>query len=523
MKLDYNSLQEKFGEVKKYLTKETIEAAEATFPIWDMYDDPEFKPSIDDVIELVNNEIKKVGEEKKPKFKVGDKVLTDHSSVNVYTVSEIEKGKYKLKETSGWWSEDQLTKAKDAKKTTDTKKEKEKYEAPEITVKDKGQKKEKKKEGKKDDKKEVETVLLEKVIMNSFVNLFNQKSRAKTPLMMRAKTLLKKLHKAIVEKKIRKTSEYAKEIMQVQCCLSFFIHKEDDKGNKVKSLSDTISQEDLEKIKQIGSSEKVSTSVKLVKKVIDLQFAPNKEEAKRLLDVINQAIAADVVNMEVKELVKPLEDYTSGKSKEFKIAERQLRGVRGLGNIEDAEEEPDGSGLMSSTDLLNKQFVVMDLGPEWGAFWGMPSANFKAMIYGMPGNGKSTFALKFAGHLSKNLNRKVLYVSSEEGCNYTLKDKVQRMNAANSNLMLSENLNCDLTPFDVIFIDSVNDMQLTPADLKNLPSDKAYVFIFQTTKSGEFRGDQQFLHDVDMTARVEQMRAYKEKARFGGVGKEMDV
>lgn len=465
MKLDYKSLPEKFGEVKKYLAKETIEAAEATFPIWDMYEDPEFKPSIDDVIELVNNEIKNVGENK-PK--------------------------------------------------------KEPYEAPTIEVRD-AEKKEEKEEGKKTTKAkskaekaaEVESVLLEKVIMASFANLFNPKSRAKTSLKERAVALLKKLQKAIIEKKIRKTSSFASEIVKVQSVLVDFCN------GKEKDIKKLIDEKEVERIGNIGKSEKQSTSVKLMKKVIDLQSNPTKTTAKALLDMLNSAIEADIVNAEVKEYVKPLTDYSDGKTKELKMNEKALRGLRGLGNIED--DDIQDTGIMSSEDLLQKQFVVMNLGPVWGEFFGRPKVNFKAMFYGLPGNGKSTFALKFAGHLAKNLNRKVLYVSSEEGCNYTLRDKVIRMNVASPNLFIAENLNCDLSQYDVIFIDSVNDMGLTTADLKALPSDKAYVYIFQTTKDGEFRGNQQFMHDVDTVVKVHQMRATTEKNRFGVGGKEMEV
>lgn len=396
-------------------------------------------------------------------------------------------------------------------------------EAPTIEVRD-AEKKEKKEEGKKTTKAkskaekaaEVESVLLEKVIMASFANLFNPKSRAKTSVKERAVALLKKLQKAIIEKKIRKTSSFASEIVKVQSVLVDFCN------GKEKDIKKLIDEKEVERIGNIGKSEKQSTSVKLMKKVIDLQSNPTKTTAKALLDMLNSAIEADIVNAEVKEYVKPLTDYSDGKTKELKMNEKALRGLRGLGNIEDVEEEQEPT-MMSSKDLLTRQFVVMNLGPQWSDFFGRPKVNFKAMFYGLPGNGKSTFALKFAGHLANNLNRKVLYVSSEEGCNYTLRDKVIRMNVASDNLFIAENLNCDLSKYDVIFIDSVNDMGLTTADLKALPSDKAYVYIFQTTKDGEFRGNQQFMHDVDTVVKVHQMRATTEKNRFGVGGKEMEV
>ena len=57
MKVTYESLPKKFEEIKQHLTPGTIDAVQATLPIWEFYGDAEFKPSIDDVIELVNNEL----------------------------------------------------------------------------------------------------------------------------------------------------------------------------------------------------------------------------------------------------------------------------------------------------------------------------------------------------------------------------------------------------------------------------------------------------------------------------------
>ena len=46
--------------------------------------------------------------------------------------------------------------------------------------------------------------------------------------------------------------------------------------------------------------------------------------------------------------------------------------------------------------------------------------------------------------------------------------------------------------------------------------DKSYVYIFQSTKDGNFRGSQEFEHDVDTSILVENMIAVARKNRFGG-------
>ena len=57
---------------------------------------------------------------------------------------------------------------------------------------------------------------------------------------------------------------------------------------------------------------------------------------------------------------------------------------------------------------------------------------------------------------------------------------------------------------------------MSPEDVNNLPEGKFYVYVFQTTKGGQFRGSQEYLHDVDAEIRVENMTAKAGKNRFGG-------
>jgi Mg-chelatase subunit ChlI len=45
-------------------------------------------------------------------------------------------------------------------------------------------------------------------------------------------------------------------------------------------------------------------------------------------------------------------------------------------------------------------FKVLDSQGEWKEFLGQPSVDFSVAIHGMPGQGKSTFARKFAQYLA---------------------------------------------------------------------------------------------------------------------------
>ena len=119
--------------------------------------------------------------------------------------------------------------------------------------------------------------------------------------------------------------------------------------------------------------------------------------------------------------------------------------------------------------------------------------------------------------------KRVLYVAGEERLGYTLQEKVERLNVANPNLYFNDKLPKDLSKFDAIFIDSINTLGLEPSDLERLPKDKAYAWILQCTKDGNYRGSQAFEHNADSVIEVADMTARMGKNRFGGKEKEFQV
>lgn len=145
------------------------------------------------------------------------------------------------------------------------------------------------------------------------------------------------------------------------------------------------------------------------------------------------------------------------------------------------------------------------------------------MVYGPAGGGKSTFSLLLAKYLSKDLGWRVLYVASEERYNRSLKDKLERLRANNSNLRIADDLPSSVGDYDCVFLDSVNDLKLSPEELMNVTEGIASVSIFQCTKDGKYMGGQEFAHDADTVVRVDDMKAVSEKNRFGNSGLEFDV
>jgi predicted ATP-dependent serine protease len=162
------------------------------------------------------------------------------------------------------------------------------------------------------------------------------------------------------------------------------------------------------------------------------------------------------------------------------------------------------------------QFETIGLQGKYRELLGDPSVGFSAMVFGLPKSGKSTLCIDFARHLAEH-HGKVLYVAIEEGFGYTLKEKFERLNAIHPNLVLAEKLPDDLSQFQFVFIDSVSKAGLTTDDLTHLRKQNpktAFIFIFHTTKEGNFRGKQDFAHDVDVIIEVENGVAMA-NGRFG--------
>ncbi|HSH64472.1 MAG TPA: hypothetical protein VLB84_01420, partial [Bacteroidia bacterium] len=107
----------------------------------------------------------------------------------------------------------------------------------------------------------------------------------------------------------------------------------------------------------------------------------------------------------------------------------------------------------------------------------------------------------------------------------TLQDKLREKDVAHENLTVADGIPKDLALYDFIFLDSVNKLGLTPKDLEKLKADnkgKSFIYVFQATKAGKFKGNNEFQHDVDVVIEVPEIGKAVQYGRFNQGG-EIDI
>jgi predicted ATP-dependent serine protease len=195
--------------------------------------------------------------------------------------------------------------------------------------------------------------------------------------------------------------------------------------------------------------------------------------------------------------------------------------------------------IVSAQELLdNTDMTVLEFNEAYQKLLGKPAPNFDLLIHGGPSAGKSTFLMKFAKYLANDFG-KVLYVSSEEFGSITLAKKVRALKNIPKNLffvrdIVEEKENCkeceksgyitedvDLSPFNFVIIDSVNDIGINIARYKEL-RDKypqiAFILVLQHTKGGTFKGGKEWEHEVEIAAEVKEGKVNTYKNRYGVLG-----
>ncbi len=371
----------------------------------------------------------------------------------------------------------------------------------------------------------VERIPEELRFIRRFVNM-NGKPKTKDDILR----FINGLQKAILEKRIRKSSSRVEQIRFIQDTV---IQAYNEMG---KTITIKLPEDTYEALKKITNDEKVMASVGFIKRYINLNGkVGTKDKARLLLGQINRAYQQGKINdsdpyvVEMHEIKKNLEHYLSDKAaRTLAIEKNTLNGLAGIlsgcscQNLNgfDGDEEAATPTVMNSMDFANMHFDTLGFKGKWLQLIGDPSTNFSLMVFGKPKMGKSYLCVDFAGYLARE-HGKVLYVAREEGLDKTLQDKLNDKNVKHPNLYVASTIPASLTFYDFIFLDSVNRLGLKPEELNQLRSmypDKSFIFIFQTTKDGKFRGANTFQHDVDSVIELPEKGKAIQYGRFNSGG-----
>ncbi len=326
------------------------------------------------------------------------------------------------------------------------------------------------------------------------------------------------LQRAMAEKRIRKNSPFADEIMDIQDSLLELFGKFRGKTNTVEVQ---ISEQKLTHYLNIIGKQELLLSVRFIKSYIGLQGKRiTNTSAKNLHNRLAKAIhdkritTRDPYWREVELLLSNLKAFVKKNTDEgvLVVPTKELNGlqgiVSGMGSVGGLNgfDTPPRNMIMNSEDLVKLNFRKLGFTGKWLQLIGDPSPGFSAIVFGQPKFGKSYLCVEWAGYLARN-HGNVLYVAKEEGLDDTLIAKLREKNVAHPNLHVSDYLPepDELDDYDFVFMDSMNSLGITSEYMEDFESanpEISFIYISQVTKDGKARGTHEHLHNVDIVINV---------------------
>jgi len=328
------------------------------------------------------------------------------------------------------------------------------------------------------------------------------------------KNLMKGLNDAIAQQLIRKTSPYAKEIQYIQKDIFANLEEAARKGKEFITYS--VPQAVLGEYIQLAGGEKVFASIGLMRSYMNLQGTrPERAKVENLLKRMERAeLGDDPFADELKKMAKNLRRYLDRPGDQpIDIEKSELSGLAGLAGLLAVKKK---SERMSAHELEGHNYVKEGFTGKWKQLLGNPAKGFKLMIYGPPGQGKSTLALMLARELAQH-HGDVLYLSAEEHGSATLQEKVKRVGGAVEGWHFDSRIPADLHKFDYLFIDSVNRLGFSLEEFRQIADEchnLAVVYIMQVTKTGVFKGKADWEHEADIVVTMANGVAAAQKNRY---------
>lgn len=206
---------------------------------------------------------------------------------------------------------------------------------------------------------------------------------------------------------------------------------------------------------------------------------------------------------------------------ELKKIDKEIASMKQLGTLVENKDLGLFSPIIGGEDYRKAEIPSLGFKGEFSYLMGDPSPGFLLLVTGTPGQGKSTFAVRFGQYFQEN-HGKVLYLASEQPkLNRPLQSLFKRHSATfdihtkpTSDI---DQLSREIKPYELVIIDSVNHLGISANGLEQLREvhpKKSFVAIMQSTKEGNFKGSQEFLHNCDIKIEMERPNAIQTKSRF---------
>lgn len=310
-----------------------------------------------------------------------------------------------------------------------------------------------------------------------------------------------------------------------------------------------LKDDTMSRIKMVLERVKVRDSVRLIRRYLLLNGRMvTKAKVDELISAIDYALkrqwvtSSDPYYPQIMQIHRSLVAYRS--KGRIDIHPRELRGLEGIAGMDDDDigpldgpmegahsydddDEEDGK-VYSPEELMSRKVDKLEFDGKWSDFFGRPSRNFRMLMHGDPGGGKSFFLFQFAKYLLRF--GRVIFVSSEELEDDTFVDKYRMVfgDRRPSGIDFAANLKkVDLDEYDFLIVDSVTDLGMKLVDYKALRAAHkhlATILILMNTKDGKFKGVKDWEHVVQISCMLTSHGILTtKKNRYTDVGLTMDV
>ncbi len=355
------------------------------------------------------------------------------------------------------------------------------------------------------------------------------------------------LQRAIVEKRIRKNSPFAKEIMQMQKAIIGYYNSM-KQSKRIEFDNGT-----LKRLAELSGMEKVRLTTQFLKRYIGIHGKDiTKEKAGNLINLIEKNIQTSNIKKSdpyferIKNVLASLKQFvkTARSGDRVAVHEEVLSGINSilescgcvtkkkgtLGEIPNNAQTQalKDDGIMTVEEARNLKFNPVPLTGKWKELIGEFCTPTQFFVHGLGGSGKTTFVLLFTQYLA-SLGYKILYVAGEQYGSPTFTKLLNEKNiAAGENFQIVNKIDL-LNPaqFDFVVLDSKDHLALDIEDFLKLTQKyphQSFIVLSQGLKNGNFRGSERWRNTVDvMIAAINGIiRTGHDKNRWGGSG-EMKV